>query len=315
MRLSIFLFLCAVLFVCPSCTTTDTVRFDLYFLNASIRERTLGFIEGATVSLDLCVYDISDPEVLRALAGKAAQGVAVRVVTEADNLAELGLLTRELEVVVDDDRGLMHCKYMIADGKQVWGGSTNLTKTSLDNHYNDIFIASDPFIVRRFQDHFEHCMNGLFKSDRPSAKEKGPVYFSPEDLPFNALMNLLSSAKEEVLIGIYAFSDYRIAHFLKVLSAHGVEIYVFADRGWNQGSPYSQSVEVDQYTLLRYDLLETGLMHQKFIVVDRSAVLFGTYNFTASAETKNDEYLILSREASVVERFRQRFFELWKASE
>jgi len=49
--------------------------------------------------------------------------------------------------------------------------------------------------------------------------------------------------------------------------------------------------------------------------VDRSAVLFGTYNFTASAETKNDEYLILSREASVVERFRQRFFELWKASE
>ncbi|MBP6961152.1 MAG: DUF1669 domain-containing protein [Thermotogae bacterium] len=315
MKLSFFFCLCVILFVCLSCSTTDTIRFDLYFHNTQIRDRTLFFIREANESLDLCVYDIDDPEVLGLLAEKVSQGIRVRIVTEADNLAGLRSISREVEIISDDGRGLMHCKYMIADGRKVWGGSTNLTTTSLDNHYNDIFIVSEPHLVRRFRDHFEHGANGLFKGDRPSAKEKHSVYFSPEDQPFDALMSVLSSAKKEVLIGIYAFSDYRIAHFLKVLSAHGVEIYVFADRDWNQGSPYSQSVEVDRYTLLRYDLLEKGLMHQKFIVVDRSVALFGTYNFTASAETKNDEYLILSREAHVVDRYRERFFELWKASE
>ncbi len=315
MKLSLFFCLCVVLFACLSCSTEDTVHFDLYFHNAQIRWHTLRFIEEAVVSLDLCVYDIGDPEILSLLAEKVSQGLRVRVVTESDNLAALRSISREAETISDDARGLMHCKYMIADGRKVWGGSTNLTTTSLDNHYNDVFIVSDRLLVKRFQDHFEHCAKGLFKGERPPSKEKHSIYFSPEDLPFEALMTVLSSAREEVLIGIYAFSDYRIAHFLKVLSAHGVDIFVFADRDWNQGSPYSQSVEVDRYTLLRYDLLDKGLMHQKFIVVDRSVVLFGTYNFTASAETKNDEFLIVSRETDVVDRYRERFFELWKASE
>lgn len=298
-------------FLICSCGTTPQPFFQLYFQNQQIREVTYQFIENANLTLDICVYDIEDERILSLIERKIAQGVVVRVVTEKDNRAVISTVKGLQGIVVDGDDGLMHCKYMISDSKTLWGGSTNLTQTSLDIHYNDVFLCSDQDILQRFENHFEKAYRNEFKSSRKSDEQKGIVFFSPEDQPFEQLMDFLSKAKEEVMIGIYALSDYRIAHFLKVLSAHGVRILIFVDKDWNLNNPYSQSEEIADYTVLRYDRLEAGLMHQKFIIVDAKTVLFGSYNFTGAAETKNDEFFIISSHPAVVQSYRDRFLELW----
>jgi phosphatidylserine/phosphatidylglycerophosphate/cardiolipin synthase-like enzyme len=315
-KLSLFLWaLCFSIILTTSCSVSDTVDFELYFDNRQIRQKTLDFISEAKTSLDVCNYDIEDPEILNVIKDTAESGIRVRIVTEKDNTHAVRSLSKVCRIVTDEDAGLMHCKYMIADNAKLWGGSTNLTTTSLDEHYNDVFITTDPSILRRFSSHFEQSFSGYFKEKRISSQEKENVFFSPEDDTFSRFMEILSSARKEVLMGIYAFSDYRIAHFLKILSAHGVRILVFADSDWNTNNPYSQTKELERYTLVRYDLLEPGLMHEKFVVVDSETVLFGTYNFTASAETKNDEYYIVSRNKETVRSYRERFFELWNACE
>jgi phosphatidylserine/phosphatidylglycerophosphate/cardiolipin synthase-like enzyme len=315
-KLSLFLWvLCFSFILMTSCSVSDTIDFELYFDNRQIRQKTLVFISETKTSLDICNYDIEDPQILNIIKDTAENGIMVRIVTEKDNSLAVRKLSEVCKIVTDEDAGLMHCKYMIADNVMLWGGSTNLTTTSLDEHYNDVFITTDPLILRRFSNHFEQSFQGNFKEKRISGQEKGNVFFSPEDDTFSRFMEILSSARQEILIGIYAFSDYRIAHFLKVLSAHGVRILIFADSDWNANNPYSQTKELERYTLVRYDLLEPGLMHEKFIVVDSETVLFGTYNFTASAETKNDEYYIVSRNKDTVHSFRERFYELWDACE
>jgi phosphatidylserine/phosphatidylglycerophosphate/cardiolipin synthase-like enzyme len=58
----------------------------------------------------------------------------------------------------------------------------------------------------------------------------------------------------------------------------------------NQGTEYDV---FQQYGLdVRLDG-NGGQMHHKVIIIDRSIVITGSYNFSASAETRNDENLVI----------------------
>lgn len=53
-------------------------------------------------------------------------------------------------------------------------------------------------------------------------------------------------------------------------------------------------------------------MHQKFTVIDHKVVLTGSYNWTVSADSFNDENLLLFRAAGpLAEEYRKEFFRLW----
>jgi len=53
-------------------------------------------------------------------------------------------------------------------------------------------------------------------------------------------------------------------------------------------------------------------MHQKFAVIDRSVVLTGSYNWTASADKFNHENLLLFSDAApLADDYRKEFFLLW----
>jgi phosphatidylserine/phosphatidylglycerophosphate/cardiolipin synthase-like enzyme len=54
-------------------------------------------------------------------------------------------------------------------------------------------------------------------------------------------------------------------------------------------------------------------MHQKFAVVDRKTVLTGSYNWTHSADSLNDENLLLFRDAGpLAEDYRKAFLRMWE---
>jgi phosphatidylserine/phosphatidylglycerophosphate/cardiolipin synthase-like enzyme len=58
---------------------------------------------------------------------------------------------------------------------------------------------------------------------------------------------------------------------------------------------------------------ETGLMHQKFAVIDRKNLFTGSYNWTHSADNLNDENLLLFRDAApLAEEYRKIFMQLWE---
>jgi len=48
-------------------------------------------------------------------------------------------------------------------------------------------------------------------------------------------------------------------------------------------------------------------MHHKVMVIDESIVIFGSYNFTASAETKNDETLVVIYNEEIAAQFMNEF--------
>ncbi|MFW6263103.1 MAG: phospholipase D-like domain-containing protein [Thermotogota bacterium] len=301
----LFLLICFSILILVSCDDYD--GHEVYFHGDFIREQTLSFIENTQYTLDLCVYSITDHQIIHALSKKAKNGIRVRICT--DNSYPLTIDNVE---IIYDSQGLMHNKYMISDSKKLWFGSTNLTPTSLDDHENNIIISDDKTLIKAFQENFDQSFAGLFKMNR-NGVNSSKVRFSPEEDCFEFLLDELSQAKKTVYIAMFAFSDNRIAHYLKILSSKGVKVYILVDKDWNLSSIYSDIDDMARYTSLRLDISD-ALLHEKFVIIDEKILLTGSYNYTASAQTRNDEYIFKTKNTGLVSRFTQHFLTLWEAS-
>jgi phosphatidylserine/phosphatidylglycerophosphate/cardiolipin synthase-like enzyme len=54
-----------------------------------------------------------------------------------------------------------------------------------------------------------------------------------------------------------------------------------------------------------------GLMHHKLILIDDSIVITGSYNFTNSAETRNDENVIILFNTEAAARYLDEFWRVY----
>ena len=84
----------------------------------------------------------------------------------------------------------------------------------------------------------------------------------------------------------------------------------------------SQEVEASSKSgyLIKHGLevryhLGFGLMHNKFAVVDGKSLITGSFNWTRTAEEKNEEnMLIITGEPSLIDTYERRFGYLWETS-
>lgn len=131
--------------------------------------RLIGFVDGATRSLDLAVYDahLDDGRAARliaALDAAEARGVRVRAVYNEDDAdrrrrattpaAGPSLLPQLREAVpakaIDGVPDLMHHKYVVRDGRSVWTGSANWTDDSWEQQENVLVVLHEPGVADAF---------------------------------------------------------------------------------------------------------------------------------------------------------------------
>lgn len=146
--------------------------------------------------------------------------------------------------------------------------------------------------------------------------------FSPGGRCSSYIIRELQQAKREILVAIYAFTSDDLANAIVQARKRGVSVQVIVDREFDAANERSKGkfLEAQKVSLRRVAGLkagapekEAGLMHQKFAVIDRRLVLTGSYNWTHSAETLNDENLLLFRDAGpLAEEYRKAFFRLWE---
>jgi phosphatidylserine/phosphatidylglycerophosphate/cardiolipin synthase-like enzyme len=137
-----------------------------------VAREVAGFLGAAERTLDLAHYDFHlAPEtaavVGRAITDAAARGVAVRFLYNVDHrnpipvppppepdarlIASLGVPARAIAGVPD----LMHHKYVVRDGRDVWTGSMNWTDDSWARQENVVVTASSEALAARFAKDFE----------------------------------------------------------------------------------------------------------------------------------------------------------------
>jgi DNA uptake protein ComE-like DNA-binding protein len=143
-----------------------------------------------------------------------------------------------------------------------------------------------------------------------STLAKTEVYFSLYDNPQKEIIKNINQAQAFINIVMYTFTDQEIALSLTNAQNRGIKVRVYLDRSQIE-STYSISRLLVQKGIKVRISTNNYIMHNKFAIIDNRLLLTGSYNWTASANNRNDENLMVIDDPEVIARYQNQFEKLW----
>jgi phosphatidylserine/phosphatidylglycerophosphate/cardiolipin synthase-like enzyme len=262
-------------------------------------------IDAAVYSVDVAIYHLNLWSVRDALLRAAERGVRVRMVVESDGMfdAEVqDLVAAGIPVIGDRRESLMHDKFTVIDGLEVWTGSMNYSVGSAYQDHNVLLRLRSSALAEDYTREFEE----MFVDDRfgplSIADTPHPVvlidgtrveaWFAPDDGVASRLVELIDDARSGVDFLAFTFTSDALAEALLRAEARGVTVrgVIELDQVEAAGSDYARmrqgGIDVRQDS-------NPGTMHHKLLLIDDGVVATGSYNFTRSAEESNDENVVI----------------------
>jgi phosphatidylserine/phosphatidylglycerophosphate/cardiolipin synthase-like enzyme len=276
-------------------------------------------IDQAQLSIDAALYDLNLWSIRDALLAAHRRGVSVRIVAESDNLDRpefQALLGAGIPILGDRGQALMHNKFVVVDGYQVWTGSMNLTLNGAYHNNNNLVRISSTRLAENYTVEFEEMfVDGLFGSLSPANTPHPNItldrtlietYFSPDDGAQARIIELIDGAQTSVHFLAFGLTADPIAQALEAAQRRGVAVSGVIESGQvgNAGSDYQYLLNAEIDLRLDGNLRN---MHHKVILIDGAIVIFGSYNFSGSAEERNDENLLVVHSIEMAAEFEEEF--------
>ena len=136
------------------------------------------------------------------------------------------------------------------------------------------------------------------------------VYFSPNGGCQQAVISEIRKAARTIDIAMYYLSSRDIAQALIRASENNVRVRVVLDQSQEIESASKSGYLVRHGLEVRYHL-GFGLMHNKFAIIDGKSLITGSFNWTLTAEEKNEENLLMITDEGTIEKYKERFNYLW----
>jgi len=139
---------------------------------------------------------------------------------------------------------------------------------------------------------------------------KTEVYFSLYDNPQKEIIKNINQAEAFINIAMYIFTDREIALPLVKAQERGVKVRLYLDQD-QVDYKYSQSHFLVQKGIKTRISSNNYIMHNKFAIIDNRLLLAGSYNWTFSANNRNDENLMVIDDPEIIARYQNQFEKLW----
>lgn len=332
-----------------------------------VERHVVAAIDAAKKTVRIAIYQFEQRAILDALQRAKARGVKVSVVIDRGHVYTTGISHEggprkprpmvvelvksgfDLLLLKGQASGIMHNKFMIADGKLLQAGSYNYTEQSETDHFENVFFTDDKARVRHYLRYFEYMnrhgeavdfdklediLRFGFVADRdskfppPPADAESPVrlngesfprqMFSPQGGIEEALVRAIRAAQKSVDIAMFSFYSRTIADALLAAKNRGVKVRLLLDK-----SQTSLSKLDDWFSWHGFEIkLSLGpddardplyqKMHNKFAVFDGKMVETGSFNYSPNAEKnsfENSNFFDLPALASRYAAFFERLFQ------
>lgn len=280
-------------------------------------------IRSAQSSIDIATYQFDLSNVLHALLDANKRGVHIRLVTDVDvlnnpreNQLFQELKTAGIPIVGGNTKAIMHNKFMVVDKRTVWTGAWNFTLYDTYRYDNNGIVIHSADLARNYSVTFDKMFN---QKQFGSARRAGGTtphltiggslvenYFAPEDKVAEKIIVRLKQAARTIDFMAFAFTDEHIGAAVLERAQAGVVV-----RGVFE-STHADST-ISQYGKLKRAGLDVRLdgnpflMHHKVFIVDGKTVIFGSFNFSRSAEEENDENLVIIDDIPLAQAFATEF--------
>jgi phosphatidylserine/phosphatidylglycerophosphate/cardiolipin synthase-like enzyme len=285
-------------------------------------------IASARSSVDAAIYDLDLWSIRNALINAHRRGVRVRVTTESNYITEAeiqDLIVAGIPVIGDGQDSLMHNKFIVIDEEDVWTGSMNLTVRGAYHNDNNLISVRSARLAENYLTEFEEMFtHGLF-GDMIAAHTPYPTlaiedtiletYFSPDDGAADQIIAKIEQAEESIHFAAFSFTSDEIAAALIERANHGVEVSGVLEQNQVKSN---QGTELDRLVAAGIDVrldANRDSMHHKFFVIDEQIVITGSYNFSRSAEERNDENVLIIQDKAMAKEYIDEFNRIFSRTE
>lgn len=288
------------------------------------------FIGSAKQTVSVAAFELDNPTIRDALLKAHANGRSVRVVTDSDYVDEhdiVALKQAGIEVVEDKRSGLMHNKFVVIDqgtaDAAVWTGSMNMTDNCVyRNNNNAVLIRSPELAENYFTEFQEMFVDRSFGRTSPSVvphprvtvgKSVIDTHFAAEGRVAGKVAEALNKATSSIHFMAFSFTHDGIGEVVAQKFKNNVAVRgVFEKTG--SGTQYS---EYGRLKALGADVRTDGnskILHHKVFVIDGKTVVTGSFNFSESADEKNDENLLIIEDPEIAKQYLAEFERVYQTS-
>ncbi|MFK7810569.1 MAG: phospholipase D-like domain-containing protein [Saprospiraceae bacterium] len=307
---------------------------------AAMEAAIINRINAATTSIDVAVYNINRDPIVAALTEAHNNGIIVRYVT-GDDTANLALSDPSPPFqVVEGNTGnpLMHNKFFVFDADSemdswVIMGSTNMTANNIAEDYNNTLMIQDKALAKAYTLEF----NEMWGSDGPEPNgftlrfgedktdntphlfsingSRVESYFSPSDNTALKIIDAIETADNDLEFALLTFTYNELGTAIVDKHNEGVDVRGIIENINDTGGEFSfltsQGVNV-----IAEDNSSIQL-HHKYSIIDAASpasdpiVVTGSHNWSAGADTRNDENTLIIHDAAIANIFLQEFEARW----
>ena len=268
-------------------------------------------IKSANSTVHCALYDINLKNVISSLAQKS-KSADVKIVMDNSNYKEQ---IKGDGVRFDDDNQLMHNKFCVIDDSVVMTGSFNPTDNDNYHNNNNVVVVYSTVLANNYEDEFDELWNSKFGK---GIKVKTPIlfvndiklgnYFCPEDNCASHIIELIKDANNSIYFMAYSFTNEKIADAL--VKKGKLDVRGIFDTG-QSSNEFSQFKRLQDFGIEVKKDKSKYKMHHKVFIIDNETVATGSFNPTLSADTKNDENLIIIHDKKIADEFLKEFDTLW----
>jgi phosphatidylserine/phosphatidylglycerophosphate/cardiolipin synthase-like enzyme len=131
-------------------------------------------------------------------------------------------------------------------------------------------------------------------------------YFAPEDGVAARLISEINLARKEIRFMVYSFTDKSIAEAMARKREEGLRVEGIFNRR-QEGDESSVYPLLAERGVSVYFSPGERTLHHKVMIIDSSVVITGSYNFTKSANTKNDENILIIRSPELARAYLEEY--------
>jgi phosphatidylserine/phosphatidylglycerophosphate/cardiolipin synthase-like enzyme len=288
----------------PLTLVNDAGEMSVYFCPQDDCEQVLIDELNSSSKIECAFYDLTEKRTKNILTTKNAS-----VVVFAMNYDGFG--------IPRNTSGLMHSKFCVLDGKTVITGSHN--PTAGNENKDNLLIVESKYIAENYEKEFDNLVEGKLGEEKTKVKYPKIIYnnytlenyFCPQDGCQDQILGELNAANSSIYFLTFTFTDKEIAKVLVDKKKAGLDVRGVIES--YQGRTYWVYPTLTSGNITVVLDNEKTLQHSKVFIIDNKTVVTGSFNPTRSADTMNDENIIILRQPNIALEYLEEFNYLFAA--
>lgn len=297
-----------LLFIITLFITTLTFADELIIEPNNGRAPIINAINNAKSSIDLIMYGLTDPALIRALIHAKNAGKNVTVLlephpyeSENENTLAINLL-KNANIPVETPNPtfqLTHEKTLIIDNNEAFIMTFNFTRSSFSTERNFALVINNPNEIQEIK----NVMRADSEHKNIAVKEPDLI-FSPNNSRAK-LMSFIQNAKSTIKIYAQDISDYQIIGALAKAAKNNITVEIITSSTLTSKNKNKYAYLTRAGVVLHFR--KNYYIHAKVIIIDNKAAILGSINLSQPSIEDNRELSIITTNPAIIQTLNSQF--------